>query len=156
MQGRAALRRTLAVAAMALGMGLAAAAQSNEFMDRLLGAKAASFGQAAYLVLAAADKIGADADETAAFAALQSMKLAPKGATATAPVRLDQFAYILVRAFGIKGGIMERLAPSPRYAYRELAYEQVIQGDSDPAMRVSGLLAVQMLGRVMDASGAAQ
>jgi hypothetical protein len=143
----------LAFAAFLAAAAASAGAQSNEFVDGLLAKPEASFGQVSYLVLVASDNIGEDADEARAFDLLQNLKWAPAGAAVNSPVRLDEYALILMRAFGMKGGIMQRVAPSPRYAYRELAYLQVIQGRSDPAQRVSGTAAVQMLGRVFDVMG---
>jgi len=48
---------------------------------------------------------------------------------------------------------MYGLFPSPRYAYRELAARQVIQGRADPDMKIDGPSAVRMLGRVFDVIG---
>ena len=137
----------MALAAKSLG------AQSNEFVDELLSKPSATFGQVSYLVLVASDNIGEDADAARAFELLQNMRWAPRRATIDKPIRLDEYAFLLMRAFGLKGGIMESLAPSPRYAYRELSYLQVIQGRSDPAMPVSGPAAIQMLGRIFDVMG---
>ena len=127
--------------------------QSNEFVDNLLSKDAVSFGQISYLVLVASDNIGEDADEARAFELLENMGWAPRGAAVSQTIRLDQYSLILMRAFGLKGGIMQGLLPSPRYAYRELTSIQVIQGRSDPGQKVSGLQAVQMLGRVFDVMG---
>lgn len=134
----------------------AATAQSNEFMDSLLDSKAATVGQASYLVLVAADKLGEDADQARAFEELQSLGWAPKGAAIDDPIRYSSYAYLLMRAFELKGGIMYSLFPSPRYAYRELASRQMIQGRSDPRAKVDGQAALRVLGRVLDAEGKAK
>ena len=134
----------------------AVSAQSNEFVDGLLAKRAVTLGQVSYLVLVASDNLGEDADETRAFELMESMGWAPRGAAIGDEVSLSQYAYILMRAFGIKGGLMYSLMPGPRYAYRELLSLQVIQGRSDPAFRVDGSMAVRMLGRIFDVMGIAQ
>jgi hypothetical protein len=150
MQGRV---RVLGIVLAGILASAAASAQSNQFVDALLPKPAATFGQVSYLVLVASDNIGEDADEARAFDLLENLNWAPKGAAIDKPVRLDEYALLLVRAFGLKGGIMQTIAPSPRYAYRELTYLQVIQGRSDPGMSVSGTAAIQMLGRIFDVLG---
>jgi hypothetical protein len=135
---------------------IGAFAQSNEFVDGLLARNAVTVGQVSYLVLVASDNLGEDADEARAFEAMQGLGWAPRGAAIGDEVSLADYSYILMRAFGMKGGIMYSLLPGPRYAYRELVSFQVIQGRSDPASRVDGGTAVRMLGRVFDVMGIAQ
>jgi hypothetical protein len=53
-------------------------------------------------------------------------------------------------AFGIKGGIMYSSLKNPRYAYRELVHQGIIQGRADPEMVVSGDLLLFMIGRALD------
>jgi hypothetical protein len=134
----------------------AAAAQSNAFVDGLLAKSSVSAGQVSYLVLVASDNLSEDADEQRAFDLMGNLGWAPKGASIDDPVDLSTYAYILMRAFGLKGGIMFHFQPGPRYAYRELASLQVIQGRSDPSSPVDGVMAVRMLGRVFDVRGVKQ
>ncbi len=139
--------------ALLLGLTAAAVAQSNEFMDGLLESKAITVGQASYLALAASERIGEDADAAAAFAKAQELGWAPKAQAAEDPIRYAGYAYHLAKAFELKGGIMYSLAPSPRYAYRELVARRMIQGRADPQGTVDGLAAMRALGRVLDATG---
>jgi len=147
------MKRHLLFIALLLGFAVAEIAQSNEFMDGLLDSKAVTVGQASYLVLVAADKLGEESDTSGAFARLQELGWAPKAAGADDPVNYSSYSYILMKAFGLRGGIMYSLFPSPRYAYRELASRQMIQGRSDPAGKVDGSAALRVLGRVLDAEG---
>jgi len=128
-------------------------AQSNEFVDSLLSTPAVSVGQLSYLVLVASDNLSEDADEARAFELLENLGWASSGMKVSDPVNLRTYAFLLMRAFGLKGGYMYRLFPGPRYAYRELASLQVIQGKSDPLNLVDGITAVRMLGRVFDVLG---
>jgi hypothetical protein len=53
-------------------------------------------------------------------------------------------------AFSMKGGLFYALFPGPRYAYRELVHQRLIQERSDPALAVSGERLLRILGRVLD------
>jgi hypothetical protein len=131
-------------------------AQSNKFVDDLLASKQVNVGQAALLVLVASDNLGEDADSARAFELLENLGWAPKGKSADSPLKLSEYAYMLMRAFGLKGGVLYSIFPSPRYAYRELASKVVIQGRSDPDMAFDGTAAIRMLGRIFDIKGVAQ
>ncbi len=130
--------------------------QSNDFVDGLIESDSVSVGQAAYLVLVASDNLGDDADAERAFEMLGNFGWAPEGASADTPIRLKDYSYLLMSAFGLRGGLMYALFPGPRYAYRQLVSSFVIQGRSDPDMAVSGPAAVRMLGRVFDVKGIAE
>lgn len=135
---------------------VAASAQSNDFVDGLLAKQAVTIGQVSYLVLVASDNLGEDADEERAFELMQNLGWAPRGAAIEDKVSLADYSSILMKAFGLKGGVMYTLLPKPRYAYRELVSLQVIQGSSDPASRVDGVMAIRMLGRIFDVKGIKQ
>jgi hypothetical protein len=137
-------------------LALAGAAQSNEFMDALLGTESVTVGQASYLALVAADKLGESSDAQEAFAQAQELGWTPKNAAADDPIRYSAFSFLLARAFELKGGIMYSLFHSPRYAYRELVSRKLIQGRSDPQAKVDGPAAVRILTRVLDAEGRAE
>ena len=76
--------------------------------------------------------------------------LLPAGAEDGNPIRLDEFAFMLVRAFGFRGGLMYTLFPGPRYAYRELVYRKVLEGRLDPAQTVSGERLLHILGKALE------
>ena len=63
--------------------------------------------------------------------------------------RLDGIALLLMESFELKGGIFYSIAKSPHHAYRELVYKNVIGGNSDPDMRVSGPQLLTMLSRIL-------
>ena len=148
-------RMTILCCAMTLVL-IGAFGQSNEFIDRLLQSDSVTLGQASYLVLVASDNLGDDADEARAFELLDNFGWAPEGAAADTPIKVKDYSYLLMKAFGLGGGFMYRLFPGPRYAYRQLASSLVIQGRSDPDMTLTGYVAVRMLGRVFDVKGIAQ
>ncbi len=147
------MKRCITVTGFLLLGLIGAAGQSNEFVDGLLGSDAVTVGQAAYLVLVASDNLGGDADEARAFELLDSFGWAPEGAAVDSAMLMKDYSLLLMKAFGLEGGFMYRLFPSPRYAYRQLKSSLVIQGRSDPDMKVPGGFAMRMLGRVFDVKG---
>jgi hypothetical protein len=150
------MKRSMLSLVILLALAVAGAAQSNEFIDALLGAESVTVGQASYLALVAADKLGESSDAQAAFAQAQELGWTPKNAAADDPIRYSAYSFLLARAFELKGGIMYSLFRSPRYAYRELVSRKLIQGRSDPQAKVDGAAAVRILGRVLDVEGRAE
>jgi hypothetical protein len=121
-------------------------AQTAAEIEALLLAGALSYGDAASFVLQAAD---VPVSGTAFSYALEQ-KWLPANAALADTAALDGVSLLLMRAFGIKGGIMYSAVKSPHYAYRELVHQGIIQGRSDPDMAVSGGLLLFMTGKVLD------
>jgi hypothetical protein len=68
-------------------------------------------------------------------------------------LRLNEAAFLVMGAFGIKGGLLYTLFPGPRYAYRELLYKKIIQGRSDGNFTVSGERLLRIIGRALGHTG---
>lgn len=125
------------------------AAQSNEFVDEFLAQEQVSYGNAAYLLLVGSGELAEDASPAEAHAAMEARPHA-LGRGEQEAITLGEYAHLTMEAFGISGGIMYTLVPSPRYAARELAFRDVIQGRTYPRMDVSGERALRIVGRVLD------
>jgi hypothetical protein len=123
-------------------------AQTADELETLLFTDAVNYGQAARFVLQAADI--SDSSPDAAFRYAMEQKWLPKGAGQNANAQLDGLSLLIMRAFIIKGGALYTLAKTPHYAYRELVYQDIIQGRADPKMAVSGDLLVFLVNRVLD------
>lgn len=136
-------------------LGFSLSAQTAAEMDRLLAAKTVTVSNAARFILGAADLLpaglsGPDA-EKAAYDMAQSKGWVKRGAGEN--VNLKETAFLIMKAFGFKGGAMYSMCKNPRYAYRELRYRKVIQGRADPAMEVSGNRLLQIMGRALNRTG---
>jgi outer membrane protein OmpA-like peptidoglycan-associated protein len=66
---------------------------------------------------------------------------------------LGEVAQLIIKAFGLKGGIMYSLFPVPHYACRTLVYAKIIRGRTDPGGRLDGRAFLQILGRVLNYVG---
>ena len=123
-------------------------------MDAMLAAKTVSAAGAARFILASADLLPAGLSGSAAERAAYDMA-SSKGwikKTAEENVTLKDTAFLIMKAFDLKGGIMYSLLKNPRYAYREMVYRKLIQGASDPDMNVTGARLIQILGKTINYS----
>ena len=126
-------------------------AQTASELDAMLQADTVTAAGAARFVLGAADLLpagvsGVDA-ENAAYDIAGS-----KGwikAAASDAVTLKDTAFLIMKAFNLKGGVMYSIFKNPRYAYREMIYQKNIMGQTDQGMKVSGSGLLAILGRVM-------
>ena len=140
----------LLLAFVLLGAGVNISAQSNEVLDALLEEETTSFGQAAYLVLTASARISDDTTPAEAAAEIAGQGWTVPARAAEEPLTLGEYSFLLMQAFELKGGVMYRIIPGPRYAGRELAYLQFIKGNTSPYRTFSGEEAIGILGRLME------
>jgi hypothetical protein len=144
------MRKTLILAVLALYASLNLAAQDAAFIERISSSNALSCAEAAYLVMVGAEKTNEAESPDQALIDARTLGAATTSMTGESPIRMDRFAFMIMKAFELKGGIFYSLFPSPRYAYRELISKGVIQGNADPADPVDGSMALRMTGRVAD------
>ena len=131
-------------------------AQSNEVLDAVLGETSLSYGNAAYLVGTASGHVPEETAPADAVPLLEQAGVAAPGLGPNDPVTLGDYSYMLTRAFGIPGGLMYRILPSPRYATRELAYLGIISGPAKPGMPLSGERALRILEQILHRKEAAR
>jgi hypothetical protein len=112
--------------------------QSNEMLDLLLTQSPARYGETCYLALTAAGRLPEAATPAVAFAEARASGLVAARAGQSDPVRLDELSLLVMKAFGMKGGVMYSLFPVERYAFRELAYRGVVSAGDRSARYVSG------------------
>lgn len=140
----------LLLAFILLGAIVNVSAQSNEVLDALLEEDTTTYGQAAYLVLTASARIPDDASPATAAEEIAAQGWKVPARTAEEPLTLGEYSFLLMQAFEIKGGIMYRIIPGPRYAGRELAYLKFIKGNTSPYRAFSGEEAIGILGRLLE------
>jgi outer membrane protein OmpA-like peptidoglycan-associated protein len=119
-----------------------------EEIETLLSTNAVTYAAAARFSLDASDtKVLSDPNEALRYAAAHNWL--PKNAGANDAARLDGVSLLLMRSFGMNGGILYTLTGNAHYAFRELAYKNVIQGRADPAMNVTGERLLFITNRVL-------
>ena len=141
--------KTSGVCVLLLSMALPLAAQSNTLLDQLLDQPAASFGDVVYMTLTAAKLLPDTATPEQALATLRQQNWNVQILPAEAPIPLGDYAFLLMKAFKLSGGVFYSLFPGPRYACRELGYLKIIGADARPNRSLSGEEAVHILGNLM-------
>lgn len=124
-------------------------AQSNALIDEVLGQKKVGYSYAAYLVLSASGVIKDTATPDQAMEALKQQGWGIKVPEEPTDISLGQYAYLLMKAFDIPGGLMYRLIPGPRYAAREIAYLGFVTENPSPYRSLSGQEAMEILNNLM-------
>jgi hypothetical protein len=127
--------------------------QSNEVIDSILAEEQATLARAAYLVMTASGAVEETQSVEQAFAALQAKPWGFASAAADDKVTLGSYAYLVMRAFGMRGGVLYSIFPGKRYAAREFVYRDFIQGNGAPGRILTGREVTHVLGRVLDALG---
>ena len=122
--------------------------QSNTIIDGFLEKEQADYATSAYFILSAAGVIPETASPAEAVEkARTEWGLAPpEGREA---VRLGEFSHLLMKAFGIPGGLMYTLMPGPRYAAREIAYLEFVLDKTSPWRTISGEEALGIVGEAL-------
>ena len=126
-------------------------AQTADEIQALLQTPAVSYAQAARFVLEAADVNGpydkTSGQDAARFAV--ENKWLPQKTDAQDPVSLENLSLLIMKAFNLKGGPMYSLFKSAHYSYREMVFKDLIQGRSDPHMKVSGYAMLLIVNRLL-------
>jgi len=123
-------------------------AQTAAELETLFYADAVNYAQAARYVLLAADINDLKAED--AFSYAMEKKWLPAAAGKDTTAKLDGVSLLIMRAFDIKGGAFYTLMKTPHYAYRELLYQNIIQGRADPGMAVSGDFLLFVVNRALE------
>ena len=126
-------------------------AQTAALMEQLLGTHAVSYEQAAKFVLEAADlgDFSSTASTADAFNYAAERNWLPKRVSGSDEAVLQGVSLLIMQSFGFRGGLFYSMVQNPHYAYRELVYQEIIQGRTDPQMAVSGEYLLFMIGRAL-------
>ena len=112
--------------------------------DLLLDTNAVNYQEVAQFVLEAAGLLS-DTPLEEAFHFATVRQWLPTRVSPDEEARLDRVALLIMRSFNVRGGVMYSLFQNPRYAYRELVRQGVIQGRTASSMPVSGELLVSLV-----------
>jgi len=113
-------------------------AQSAAEMETLRQKEAITFGEAAAWVYAATGLYPPGVQESEAMDFALANREIPKNAGEKDIIKLNDLSLLIVKAFGIRGGLMYRLLQNRRYAFRELVHLGILEKSDDPSDNVSG------------------
>ena len=152
------MKRTIGIAVAVFLTVAVSFGQSADKIDKILETEKATFGQAAYLIQTALNEGADDLDFAAAFDRFKSENehLIRASITAEDVIPAKTYAFLLMKAFNVKGGLMYRIYPCPRYAYRDLRYMAVIQDKNTPNAPMTGAAMLQIFSRIDTVQGGEQ
>lgn len=120
-------------------------AQSADVITDMLAESEVTFGQVCYLSAVHQGFISENASFDEAIKALYEQGQIPQEADKNSPVVMANFAFIYAQMWNIKGGLMYRLTKgSPRYAFKQMKSDGVIDETADPKKIVSGVEALNI------------
>lgn len=125
-------------------------AQSNEQIDAILAEDVATTGSAAYVALSAAGLVDDDSPASRAVEIAVEAGWLPQGTAADEPATFGRFAYLLMEAMEVKGGLMYRMIPGPRYAAREFVYREWSPERRAPGEEISGQFLIRVTGNFLE------
>jgi hypothetical protein len=134
---------------MLLFSAMAVWGQTAAEIESLLDTGKITCAQAAYFVFAAALEDPPQNPEAAFVMALEQGCL-PANSESNGSITMGGFSLLLMKAFDIKGGLMCRLFPRGRYAYREMMSRGFIEGRSYSTFTVSGEQFLRILESVLN------
>jgi hypothetical protein len=120
-------------------------------MDAVLESEAVTWAEAARFVLPAAGFL--DQNGAGAFQDAKLRGWLPEDAKPGDTADFGGLSFLIMKALDIPGGVMYRLFPGPRYAYRELRYLNILQGQHDRFRKVSGFWLISLIGRALEMRG---
>ena len=152
------MKHTLCITVAVFLIAAAAFGQAAEKIDKILETERATFGHAAYLIQTALNDGSDGLDFETAFDRFKSenKNLIRDSISAEDVIPVKTYAFLLMKAFDIKGGMMYRIYPCPRYAYRDLHYLAVIQDKNNPDALMTGAAMLQILSRIDMVQGGEQ
>jgi hypothetical protein len=126
-------------------------AQTADEIQTLMQTPAVSYAQAARFVLEAAEVTGSydkKSGQDAVRFAIEKNWL-PQKAGAQDVISLEELSLLIMRAFNLTGGPMYNLFHNAHYSYREMVFKNLIQGRTDPQMKVSGYTMILIVNRLL-------
>ena len=135
-------------------------AQTALEIEDLLKTDALNYEQTVRFVLKAADVTDPTGksnleDKAEAFRFAAEQNWLPGNVVSSDKTSLEGVSLLLMRSFDIKGGFFYSHFTNPHYAYREMVYQDIIQGRVDPEMAVSGEYLLFLVGRILARQGEA-
>lgn len=123
-------------------------AQSNNVLDEFLSREKADFSSAVYLVMAASGAVPEDVPVPVALQALVQKNWGLSIENPDRPLVWGEYSILLMKAFGLQGGVIYRLLGNQRYSAREMNFRRLLPYEKNPAESLTpyeALLALQTL-----------
>jgi len=128
-------------------------AQSNAVIDTLLSQKQALAAETCYLAMVGGGHIDESASAAEAFDLAREKGWIRPDVVANTPMNAEDVAFLVMRAFGLRGGFMYMILPIRRYAYRELVGRGILNGSGGTKRILAGDEAAALIGKASSLKG---
>lgn len=128
-------------------------AQSAHYAGEVALAERLSVEDAVYLVGIAFGFVPVDSPFDDAPSHLTRAGIRVPTAAPGSPISLGEYAFLIVQAVDLPGGLMYGFFPGPRYALRELIFAGVIEPGAHAGETLAGGTALTILATAMDKLG---
>jgi len=130
--------------------------QSNTIVDQLLNQKEALYAETAYLALVGGGRIEESATPADAYAKAAESGWLTANSAPDKPMTVRSLSFLLMKVFGLGGGVMYSILPTDHFAYREMVAWGVINGSGGPDRMPSGEEVVISIGKAAALIGGAK
>jgi len=127
-----------------------AAADQMEVIATMQTAEEVTYREGGFAVLVASGTLPRTAAPDAALNPGLRSQLGWDSRAVDGPLTVAEFSYLVMKAFDIPGGLMYRLAPSPRYAVRELRFRRILLDRLDATDNIAGVEALRVIGNAIE------
>ncbi|NBF41956.1 MAG: hypothetical protein GVY14_16230 [Spirochaetes bacterium] len=126
------------------------AADQMEVIATMQTAEEVTYREGGFAVLVASGTLPRTAAPDAALNPGLRSQLGWDSRAVDGPLTVAEFSYLVMKAFDIPGGLMYRLAPSPRYAVRELRFRRILLDRLDATDNIAGVEALRVIGNAIE------
>lgn len=132
---------------------IAVNAQSADAVTNILATDTVTWGQAAYFTVTARSDISNSISQEEALRMIISEGWAPENADVSKPINLEQISFMLAATWNITGSLWLKLEPAPRFSFRQLKADGIINASYDPHRKCSGHEFLGLISRCIDTYG---
>ena len=123
-------------------------AQSTKVLKSISEKEFVTLEEVCYLAAVQKGLISENASFTEAFTLMSKSNQIPANQQPDMPVPYVNLSYIYAQTWNVKGGIMYRIFKSaPRYAFKQLKYDGILEKNIDSSRIVTGKEAVEIFNK---------
>ena len=140
----------IALVLLVVPLVTAAGADQMEVIAAMQTAEEVTYREGGFAVLVASGTLPRTAAPDAALNPGLRSQLGWDSRAVDGPLTVAEFSFLVMKAFDIPGGLMYRLAPSPRYAVRELRFRRILLDRLDATDNIAGVEALRVIGNAIE------
>lgn len=132
------MRKTLTLISFFLIFAAGLNAQSADKMTEVLESEKVTLGQVSYFIATASGKIDEKESEEDAVKVMKAIQFTDAEVKSDEYVKVKDLAWMLASTWKIDGSLMLKLFPGPRYAFKQLKADGILNDFDDPDSFMDG------------------